>query len=125
MCYFSQDISRAYRNTCNKGEKLSHRFGYHCYYCNKFFVRPGKHKRHMEHYSGISGVVYSFNNKNLVTFEDNLGYKGDLPVFAYIDFETAGPTDICFDPVQKNMFVVFYVIILAFHPKLKLDRVII
>ena len=56
----------------------------------------------MEHYSGISGVVYSFNNKNLVTFEDNLGYKDDLPVFAYIDFETTGPTDICFDPVQKK-----------------------
>ena len=102
-CYFSQDISRAYRNTCNKGEKLSHGFGYQCYYCNKFFARPDKHKRHMEHCSGIPGIVYSFNNKNLVTFEDNLGYKGNLPVVAYIDFETTTPTDRCFDPEQKNV----------------------
>ena len=79
----------------------------------------------MEHCSGILGIVYSFNNKNLVTFEDNLGYKGNLPVVAYIDFETTTPTDSCFDPEQKNMFVVSYIIILAFHPKLKLDRVII
>ena len=60
-----------------------------------------------------------------MTFEDNLGYKGDLPVVAYIDFETIAPTDSCFDPEQKQMFVVSYVIILAFHPKLKMDRVII
>ena len=105
-CYFSQDISRAYRNTCNKGEKLSHGFGYQCYYCNKFFARPDKHKRHMEHCSGITGIVYSFNNKNLMTFEDNLGYKGDLSVVAFIDFETTAPTDSCFDPEQKRMFVV-------------------
>ena len=80
-CYFSQDISSAYRNTCNKGEKQSRGFGYQCYYCNKFFAKLDKHKRHMEHCSGILGIVYSFSNKNIVTFEDNLGYKGDLPVF--------------------------------------------
>ena len=79
----------------------------------------------MEHCSGVSGIVYDFNNQNLVTFEDNLGYKGDLPVVAYIDLETTAPTDSCFDPAQKKMFGVSYVIILAFHPKLKMDRVII
>ena len=55
----------------------------------------------MEHCSGFSGIVYNFNNQNLVTFEDNLGYKGNFPVIAYIDFETAAPTDSCFDPEQK------------------------
>ena len=124
-CYFLQDISRAYRNTCNKDEKLSHGFAYQCYYCNKFFVRPDKHKRHMRHCSSIPGIVYNFNNQNLVTFEDNLGYKGDLPVVAYIDFETTAPTNSCFDPKQKKMFVVLYVIIFSFHPKLKMNRIII
>ena len=118
-------MSRAYRNTCNKGEKLSHGFGYQCYYYNKFFARPDKHKRHMEHCSGIPGIVYSFNNKNLMTFEDNLGYKGDLSVVAFIDFETTAPTDSCFDPEQKRMFVVSYVVVLAFHPTLKMNRIII
>ena len=79
----------------------------------------------MEHSCGAPHIVYSFNNQNLVTFEDNLGYKGDLPAVAYINFETTAPTDSCFDPEQKRMFVVSYVIILAFHPKLKMDRVII
>ena len=81
----------------------------------------------MEHCSGVPGIVYNFNNQNLVTLEDNLGlgYKGDLPVVAYIDFEATAPTDSCFDSEQKKMFAVSYVIILAFHPKLKMDRVII
>ena len=35
------------------------------------------------------------------------------------------PTGSYFDPEQKNIFVVSYVITLAFHPNLKLDRVII
>ena len=62
-CYFSQDISKAYSNTCSKGEELSHGFANQCYYCNKFFVRPDKHKRHMEHCSGVLGVVYNFDNQ--------------------------------------------------------------
>ena len=106
-------------------ETLSHGFAYQCYYCSKFFARSDIQKHHMQHCSGVPGIVYNFNNQNLVTFEDNLGYKGDLPVVAYIDFETTAPTDSCFDPEQKKMFVVSYVIILAFHPKLKMDRVII
>ena len=124
-CYFSRGLSRAYRNTCSRGEKLQHGFASQCYYCNKFFARPDKYKQHIEHCSEVSGIVYSFNNQNLVTFEDNLGYKGDLPAVAYIDFETTAPTDNCFDFEQKSMFVVSYLIIVAFHPKLKMDRVII
>ena len=37
----------------------------------------------------------------------------------------AVPTDNCLDPEQKEMFVVFHVMIVAFHPSLKLDRIII
>ena len=47
----------------------------------------------MEHCSGVLGIVYNFNNQNLVTFEDNLGYKSNLPVVAYIDFEMTAPTN--------------------------------
>ena len=43
----------------------------------------------------------------------------------YFDFETTAPTDTSYDPEQKEMFVVSYVIIVAFHPKLiGLNRVI-
>ena len=38
---------------------------------------------------------------------------------------TTAPTDHCFNPAEKNVFVVSYVIVFAFNPKLNLDRVII
>ena len=43
----------------------------------------------------------------------------------YFDFETTAPTDNCLDPEQKKLFVVSYVMIVAFHPELKLDQIII
>ena len=39
--------------------------------------------------------------------------------------KATAPTDTCLDPEQKKMFVVSYVMIVAFHPELKLDRIII
>ena len=33
----------------------------------------------------------------------------------YFDFETTAPTDNCFDPEQKTMFVMSDVLIVAFH----------
>ena len=78
----------------------------------------------MEHCSGVTGIIYNFNNQNLVSSEDNVGQRGDLLVVVCIDFETTAATDACFDPEQKQMFVVSYVIILAFHQKLNIDRVI-
>ena len=44
---------------------------------------------------------------------------------AYIDFETTAPTDNSLDPENKKVYAVLYVIIFAFHPKLKFNRVII
>ena len=43
----------------------------------------------------------------------------------YFDYETTVPTDNCLDPEQKEMFVVFFLMIVAFHPDLKLYRIIV
>ena len=65
------------------------------------------------------------NTKNLISFQDNFNSKGDLPFVLYFDFKTTAPTDNSFDPEQNEMFVVSYVLIVAFHPALKLNRIII
>ena len=41
---------------------------------------------------GQPGYVYNFNTQNLITFEENSKYKEDMPLVAYIDFETTAPT---------------------------------
>ena len=78
----------------------------------------------MENCSG-KARSYNFNNQNLISLQDNLHAKGDVSFVIYFDFERAAPTDNCLDAEQKKMFVVSYVMTVAFHPELKLDRIII
>ena len=61
----------------------------------------------------------------MVTYKDNIEQKSDMPLVVYIDFETTAPTDSCLNSEDKEMFVASYMIIFAFHPELKLDRIII
>ena len=126
-CFVSCDISKCYYSVCsNNSNKEIARTGYayNCYYCQKFFVRQDRFKKHVENCSGIPGIVYNFHTQNLITFKDNLKNKGDLPMTFYFDLETTAPTDSCYDPEQKEMFVVSYVIIIAFHPDLKMKKII-
>ena len=61
----------------------------------------------------------------MISFHDSFISKGHLPFVLYFDFETTAPTDNIFDPEQKKMFVVSYVLIVAFHQALNLNRIII
>ena len=108
----------------NKGMQRAHEV-YQCYYCNKFFIRLKRQERHSKNCSGIPGIVYNFNNKNLISYQDNFNAKGDVLFVIYFDFETTAPTFNIADPEQTKMFVVLYVMIVAFHPKLDLDCIII
>ena len=126
-CFFSSQMNLAYRASFNdsKGLKLKHGTAFQCYYCSHYFARKDRFDRHIENCTGIPGFVYNFNTQNLLTFEENLKFKRDIPLTVYIDFETTAPTNDCLDPETKKMNAVSYVIIFAFHPKLKMKRVII
>ena len=79
----------------------------------------------MESCTGVPGVVYNFNNQNLISYPDNFHAKSDIQFVIYFDFETTAPTDNCLDPEQKKMFIFSYVMIVAFHPELQLNCIII
>ena len=95
-----------------------HGFAFECFYCGKFFARADKQERHIENCSGVPGIIYIFNNKHLITFEDNFKSKGGMAMVMYCDFD-------CYNPEQKTMFVLSYVLIVAFHPHLNLRKVIV
>ena len=47
LCYFSEDISKAYSSLHSKGKKglsRAHKV-YQCFYCNKFFIAETRQKR--------------------------------------------------------------------------------
>ena len=124
-CFFSSQINLAYRSAFIENQKLRHSTAFQCNFCSNYYARNNKFHRHIENCSGKSGYVYNFNIQSLLTFEENLKFKRDIPLTTYIDFETTAPTDDCLDPETKKMNVVSYVIILAFHPDLDMKRIII
>ena len=81
--------------------------------------------RHIESCTGWPDFVYNFNTRSLLTLEENLKLKRNIPLMAYIDFETTATTDDCLDPENKKMIAASYIIIFAFHPDLQFDRIII
>ena len=78
LCYFSDDISKAYSSLHSLGEKGMTRVHkcYQCYYCNKVFIQEMRQKRHMANCSGRPGVVYNFDSQNLISYQDNFHAKG-------------------------------------------------
>ena len=119
LCYFSNDISKAYTNLYSKPNQIKRAYKcYQCYYCNTFFNRT-------DNCSGVPEVIYNFNNQNLISYRGNFHTKRDIPFIIYFHFETTAPTDYCLDPEQKKIFVVSYVMIVAFHPELEQDRIVI
>ena len=75
---------------------------FQCHFCSNYYSRKDKFDRHIENCTGKPGYVYNFNIQNLLTFEENLKFKRDIPLTAYIDFETTAPTDDCLDPETKK-----------------------
>ena len=71
-----QDVSKVYRNYCG-ADKISHGFLPTNATTVENFLHGQINIKNMESCSGVPGIVYNFNNKNLVTFEDNFGAKGD------------------------------------------------
>ena len=118
VCYYTVDISNAYTALYSEGEKIRRALTlYECYYCNKFFRRINKAETLLKVCSGKPGIVYNFCSQTLTSFEDNFKSKGDVPFTIYFNFETTSPTDADYlNPEDKKMFVVSYVIVVAFHP---------
>ena len=127
-CFFTDHLHLAYKAVYNETidwTKLRTSCAFQCYFCGKFWTRKTKLTTHMKNCVGKPGFVYNFQTRNLLTFEENIKFKRDVPLTTYINFETTAPTDCCLDPESNKMNVISYVIILAFHPKLQLPRIII
>ena len=93
-----------------------------CYYCNHYFNSKPVFENLIKRCINITGIVYKFNNRKIVSFLDNFKYIGDLPLTVYFDFETATGDSVTDD---KKMFAISYCQIYAFHPSLNLDKIVI
>ena len=130
-CFLSAKLNPTFTASCSDGpksNKVKHSAAWQCYFCLNYYAPKERYDRHIKNCAGCSCCVYNFNTQRLLTFEEKLKFKGDIPLppVAYIDFETTAPTDTCLNPENRNVYIVSYVIVFAFHPDLtQINRVII
>ena len=123
-CYFSNKINLAFRSTFSENGFLRQGAAFQCHFCSNYYRRKDKYDRHLDSCTDKPGFIYNFNTQSLITFEENLKYKSDMPLTTYIDFKTTALAEDCLDPQNMKMFAVSYVIIFTFHPELEIDQVI-
>ena len=103
-CFFTDQIFLAYRSYIgrfDKGkERISNRIVKQYHYCEKLFAKNDEvMKEHLRICKEREGITYSFDNGQIITFQDNLEYLGDAPFTVYFDFETTTGDSVFF--VQK------------------------
>ena len=90
-----------------------------CYYCDKYFSNISKFHAHVK---CCSEIAYKFEPRNIISFQDNFSYLGDLSFVVYFDYKMITIDSIFND---KKIFVLTYSQIYAFHPDLNLDIIVI
>ena len=126
-CFFTPKIRLGFRTTIKKSKKggnvLNHTHVKQCHYCNNYFIKSDeKMKKHLSICSGKAGFTFSFDNGKIVDYQDHYRSLGDLPFSIYHDFETTTGSVVFFD-AKINM--VSYCMAVAFHPDLKIPRLMI
>ena len=127
LCFFTDQIYLTYRSYITHFEKgkelILNRVIRQCYYCENFFAKnDGSMKKHTSICIASVGITYSFDNDQIINFQDNLKYLGDVPFTANFDFETTTGNSAFFDP---KMFVMSYCQIYSFHPSINLNKIVI
>ena len=127
-CYFTNEIHLAYRSYVgqfDKGnKKIIYRTVRQCYCWQNFFAKNEEQmNKHVSICGAREGIIYAFENGQILNYQDNFKYLGDLPFMVYFDFETTtGGISVFLNP---TMTVISYCQIYLFHPSLNLDNVMI
>ena len=68
-------------------------------------------------------IIYKFENQNIQIFFDNMKLMGDILFSIYFDFETTSGKKIYYFDDDSCLCLVSYAFVVAFHPKLSLEKI--
>ena len=127
LCYFSSNIQLAYKSYIGhmeRGkERISNRTVRKCYHCQNYFAKYNdKMQKHLSICAAKDGVTYSFDNAQIIDYQDSFKYIGDLSFSIYFDFEITTGNAVFFD---SKMFVISYCMIFSFNKSLNFDKIVI
>ena len=127
-CYFTDSIHLAFRLILSKGKNklLEYTNAYQFHGCLGIFSAKNRFKNYLETCSKMPGVIYKFENQNLVSFEDDFQYLGNLPFVAQFHFGTTIGSSLrnYLDDVEMYL-ILCCLFFFAFHSKLDIEQIVI
>ena len=78
-------------------------------------------KKYLSICTAKEGITCSFDKAQILDYQDNFKYLGDVSFTVYFDFETTSGHAVFFDTV---MYAVSYCQIYTFHPELNLGKIV-
>ena len=78
--------------------------------------------KHLSICAAKEGITYSFDNSQIIDYQDNYKYMGDLPFSVYFDFKTTTGSAVFFG---SQMYVMSYCLIISFNKALNFDKIVI
>ena len=105
-CFFTDKIYLAYKSYVGRfeegKERIFNRVVKQCHYCENLLAKNNEAmKKHLSICAAKERITYAFDNGQVITFQDNFKYLGDVPFTVYFNFETATTSDSVFWP--KNV----------------------
>ena len=79
-------------------------------------------QKHLSVCTAKEGITYSFDNSQIIDYQDNFKYMGDVPFSVYFDFETTTGDAAFFD---SKMYIVSYCLIFTLNKSLNMDKIVI
>ena len=79
-------------------------------------------KKHLSICAAKECITYFIDNGQIIDYQDNFKYMGDVPFCVYFDSERTTGDSVFFD---SKMYVISYCQIYSFHPALNLEKVVI
>ena len=124
---FAPKIELAYKSYVGhveKGlEKIINRTVKQCHYCQNYFAKSlDKMEKHLSICAAKEEVTYSFDNRQIIDYQDIFKYIGDFPFSVYFDFETTIGNAVFFD---SKSFLSSYCMIFTFNRALNFDTIVI
>ena len=79
-------------------------------------------QKHLSVCTAKEGITYSFDNSQIIDYQGNFKYMGDVPFSVYFDFETTTGDAVFFD---SKMYIVSYCLIFTLNKSLNMDEIVI
>ena len=79
-------------------------------------------QKHLSICAAKEGITYPLGNSQIIDYQDNFKYMGDVPFSVYLDFVTTIGDAVFFD---SKMYVMSYCMIFSFNEVLNFDKIVI